>query len=368
MDAAAVGGAFLSAFLQVLFDGIASPQVVGLFNTRRLNDGLLKKLKTTLISVNGLLDDAEEKEITKPAVKQWLDELKDAVYEADDFLDEVAYEALRSEMEAESQTSRENTNNLSCRLSDVFGRDDDKENIVKLLLDDGNGSDLGVIPIVGNKRYFKAVAGETCDTKNADEIQVGLKERLMGKRFLLVLDYVWYAKYTDWDILQRPLKYGAKGSKIVVTTRNESVALIMRTVPSHYLKELSHDDCWLLFVRHAFENGNSDAYPDLEVIGRKLVKKGDGLALAAKVLGGLMRSKKKDVNEWDAVLQSNMWDLASQNILPTLRLSYYLPSHSKQCFAYCAIFPQGYAYKKEELVLLWMAEGLLVPSRGNTDP
>ncbi|KAF2300014.1 hypothetical protein GH714_006722 [Hevea brasiliensis] len=81
-----------------------------------------------------------------------------------------------------------------------------------------------------------------------------------------------------------------------------------------------------------------------------------------------MRSKKKDVNEWDAVLQSNMWDFASQNILPTLRLSYYhLPSHSKQCFAYCAIFPKGYAYKKE-IVLLWMAEGLLVPSRGNTDP
>ncbi|KAF2300013.1 hypothetical protein GH714_006693 [Hevea brasiliensis] len=291
--------------------------------------------------------DSEEKGITKPAVKQWLDEFKDAVYEADDFLDEVAYEALRSEMEAESQTSRvistENTNNLSCRLSDAFGRDDDKENIVKLLLDDGNGSDLGVVPIVGmggigkttlaqlvfsdnrvqewfnpriwifvSKEYdvfqvtkdiFKAVTGDNCDTKNADEVQVGLKESLMGKRFLLVSDDVRYAKYTDWDILQRPLNYGAKGSKIVITTRNESVALIMRTVPSYYLKELSHHDCWLLFVRHVFENGNSDAYPDLEVIGKKIAKKCDGLPLAAKVFAGLMHSKEKVVNEWDAILQ-----------------------------------------------------------------
>ncbi|KAF2322331.1 hypothetical protein GH714_012301 [Hevea brasiliensis] len=98
---AAVGGAFLSAFLQVLFGRMASREVVDFFKNRRLNDGLLKKMKTTLISVKSL-DDAEEKEITKPAVKQWLEELKIAVYEADDVLDEIAYEALRSEIEAES--------------------------------------------------------------------------------------------------------------------------------------------------------------------------------------------------------------------------------------------------------------------------
>ncbi|KAJ6945308.1 hypothetical protein NC651_000378, partial [Populus alba x Populus x berolinensis] len=97
MAAALVGGSILSAFLQVLFDRMASREVLDFFKERNLNERLLKKLKIMMISVNGVLDDAEEKQVTKPAVKEWLDELKDTVYEADDLLDEIAYEALRLE-------------------------------------------------------------------------------------------------------------------------------------------------------------------------------------------------------------------------------------------------------------------------------
>ena len=39
-----------------------------------------------------------------------------------------------------------------------------------------------------------------------------------------------------WDRLLTPLKYGAQGSKILVTTCSESVASIMQTVPAHHLK------------------------------------------------------------------------------------------------------------------------------------
>ncbi|KAF2295756.1 hypothetical protein GH714_033870 [Hevea brasiliensis] len=70
-----VGGAFLSAFLQSLFDRMASREVIDFFNCRRLNDQLLKKLDATLNSVNGLLDDAEEKQITVEAVRNWLDNI-----------------------------------------------------------------------------------------------------------------------------------------------------------------------------------------------------------------------------------------------------------------------------------------------------
>ena len=43
-----------------------------------------------LLSADAVLIDEEEKQFTNPAVKKWLDELKDVVYDADDLLDEIA--------------------------------------------------------------------------------------------------------------------------------------------------------------------------------------------------------------------------------------------------------------------------------------
>lgn len=67
--------------------------------------------------VNKVLNDAEEKQITDSAVKDCLDELKHAVCEADDFLDEISHEALWSELEAGSQTSTEQQQKIFSSLS-----------------------------------------------------------------------------------------------------------------------------------------------------------------------------------------------------------------------------------------------------------
>ena len=116
--AVAIGGSFLAAFLQVLFDRMASREVLGFFKERKLNDRLLRKLKVLMIAVNGVLDDAEEKQIAKPAVEMWVNELKDAVYEADDLLDEISYETLRPEVEGGSQSSADQVRGfLSSRFS-----------------------------------------------------------------------------------------------------------------------------------------------------------------------------------------------------------------------------------------------------------
>jgi hypothetical protein len=119
----------------------------------------------------------------------------------------------------------------------------------------------------------------------------------MDKKFLLVLDDVWNENYADWDDLSSPFRSGAQGSTIIVTTRNDSVASIMRTVSTDRLKPLLEEDCWSLFAKHAFHDNSSNARPELEVIGRKIVKKCEGLPLAAKTMGGLLRSKE-DVDEW----------------------------------------------------------------------
>ncbi|KAE8691691.1 Gibberellin-regulated family protein [Hibiscus syriacus] len=398
MAAELVGGSFLSAFLQVLFDRMASPEVVDFIRGEKLNRPLFQKLEATLLSINAVLDDAESKQIVNHNVKKWLNELKDAVYDAEDLLDEVSTEALRCKLEAEYQTS-------TTKVRSVYGRDGDKEAIMKLLQAEDLSSDgIGVVSVVGmggigkttlaqivyndNKmedlfkfdlkiwvcvsdnfdvfRVTKAILeGITCLSCAVGELnllQLKLAECLMDKKFLLVLDDVWNENYVHWEALKRPLTHGARGSKIIVTTRNESVASIMRTVPSYHLQQLADEQCWLLFAKHAFGSTNSSGeVQNLEAIGKEIVKKCHGLPLAAKTVGGLLRSKR-DVGEWRNVLESNLWDLSNgdDNIVPALLLSYhYLPSHLKRCFAYCAIFPKDYDFEIENLVLLWMAEGLL---------
>ena len=136
----------------------------------------------------------------------------------------------------------------------------------------------------------------------------------------------------------------------------------MRIIPIHHcLKELSNDECWVLFAQHAFANRKPCEFPHLEAIGKKIVEKCKGLPLAAKTIGGSLRLNQNPTH-WNMILKSHIRNLpdAKNNILPALRLSYhYLPSHLKRSFAFCSIFPMDYEFDKYELILLWMAEGLL---------
>ena len=106
MAAELVGGALLSSFLQVAFDRLASHDILDYFRRRKLNEMLLEKLKSTLFVIKEVIHDAETKEITTPEVKAWVDMVKDAVFDAEDLLDEIDYAIFKSKQEeAEIQTS-----------------------------------------------------------------------------------------------------------------------------------------------------------------------------------------------------------------------------------------------------------------------
>ena len=96
---------------------------------------------------------------------------------------------------------------------------------------------------------------------------------------------------------------GLDESKIIVTTRSVKVASVMRSVHTHHLEQLSFEDCWSLFARLAFENGDSSPYPKLEAIGKEIVKKRKGLPSAAKILGGALYSEFQ-VEEWEHLLNN----------------------------------------------------------------
>ncbi|CAL5381837.1 unnamed protein product [Camellia sinensis] len=456
---------FLSAFVKLLFEKMSS------FASSKLPtfEGIAVQLTnwTSMLSqIQALLIDAEDKQLTDPAVNLWLDDLQDLSYDLDDLVDEFATEALRQNLKAKPpqpssskvwnpilnfkpedvmfnlkmrskieeintrlRTSFDRSSQLnlvkivgtttptktwqrteSTSLFDeprVYGREHDQSKIIELLVkgDESSHNNVGVIPIVGMggigkttlaqmvykdetvKEYFNlrawvcvsnefdimkitrsiydSITSQTHSFNNLNQAQVELQKALAGRKFLIILDDVWNEDYNAWNVLKKPFNDGAQGSKVMVTTRNSDIATMMATVELHDVKVLSDEDCWSLFAQHAFANTSIDANPNLVSIGKKIVEKCKGLPLAARTLGGLLRNKVRN-EEWVNVLRSKIWDLPHKknDILPALRLSYHdLPSHLKQCFAYCSIIPNDYEFEEEELVLLWMAEGFIQQQR-----
>ncbi|XP_030927745.1 putative disease resistance protein RGA1 [Quercus lobata] len=208
------------------------------------------------------------------------------------------------------------------------------------------------------------------DNLGVDELQFRLRELLKDNKFLLVLDDFWNEDRNKWMELEDLLLGGYNGSKIIVTTRNNSVATIMGTAPTYHLDGLSQEDCLSLFVKLAFKEGEEKHYPNLLEIGNDIAKKCKGVPLAVRTLASLLYSKV-DEREWKFVRDNEIWHLKQNegDILPALRLSYnQLPFHLKQCFAYCSLFPKDYEFTSCLLVQFWMAHGLLQsPDNENQD-
>ncbi|XVF78545.1 hypothetical protein PTKIN_Ptkin14bG0142800 [Pterospermum kingtungense] len=209
------------------------------------------------------------------------------------------------------------------------------------------------------KAILRSIDAGPCEDNDLNQLQVTLKEKLSGKRFLLVLDDIWNESYNDWTILRSP--FGV-GTKIIVTTRLERVSSNVVTVkgPFH-LDKLSHADCLSIFTQHALKARDFSGHPELKEVGENIVRRCDGLPLAAQAIGGLLRTIR-DPDAWEEIYESEIWDLPEDQcgIIPALRLSYHhLPSHLKRCFAYCSILPKDYEFQEEEVILLWYAEGFL---------
>ncbi|KAL0429581.1 UNVERIFIED_CONTAM: putative disease resistance RPP13-like protein 1 [Sesamum radiatum] len=94
--------AVLSPALQVLFDKLASGEILEFLKRNKLDELVLEKLKIVYLTNAAMLDDAEKKQYDNPAIEAWLDMLKNAIYEAEDILDELATEALRCRLEMSS--------------------------------------------------------------------------------------------------------------------------------------------------------------------------------------------------------------------------------------------------------------------------
>ncbi|CAN6346358.1 unnamed protein product [Urochloa humidicola] len=203
-----IGEAVLSAFMQVLFDKVISASIGELKFPPDVTEEL-QKLSSSLATIQAHVEDAEERQLKDKAARSWLAKLKEVAYEMDDLLDEYAAKALRSKLEGPSNHGHlKKVRSCFCSFwldnclfnhkivqqirkieekldrlvkerqifgsiiisgterheikerpetssliddSSVFGREEDKETIVKMLLtpNNSNHSNISILPIVG---------------------------------------------------------------------------------------------------------------------------------------------------------------------------------------------------------------------------
>ncbi|GKV33012.1 hypothetical protein SLEP1_g41569 [Rubroshorea leprosula] len=180
-----------------------------------------------------------------------------------------------------------------------------------------------------------------------------------GKKFFLVLDDVWNDGSESWESLNQAFKPAAPGSRILVTTRKDTVAKTMKSFRVFPLEQLSEDVCWKILGQEAFVGRGEEQCKNLEDIGKRIAQKCGGLPLAAKTIGSMLRFKKTR-EEWAIILSSEIWKLKLEGIFAPLLLSYLdLPSAVRRCFSYCSTFRKGVKIGRESLIRQWMAQGYL---------
>uniref|UniRef100_A0A0E0DQW0 Reverse transcriptase zinc-binding domain-containing protein n=1 Tax=Oryza meridionalis TaxID=40149 RepID=A0A0E0DQW0_9ORYZ len=258
------------------------------------------ELYTLFLAINQVIADAEEQAPKKPVVKSWITKLKLAACDADDALDELQYEALRSEALRSGHKINSGPMNVDQRIThsyvdrdEVIGRDKDRDVIIHTLLS-AKTNEFLVLPIVGigglgkttlaklvfNDEKVKAhfqkhiwvcvleefnvpriiksiidtAIGNDCGLKNdnLELLQQRLREELSRKKFLLVLDDIWNEDELKWETLRALFGSCGMGSAVLVTTRNSKVASVMGTVHPFDLEGLSSEHSWDLFDKKVF--------------------------------------------------------------------------------------------------------------------
>ena len=97
------------------------------------------------------------------------------------------------------------------------------------------------------KEILKSALGKIDETLSLDWLPLRLRELIKGKKFLLVLDDIWNEDSKKWIELENLLFGDSKGSKILVTTRNSSVATITDTTSTYNLKGPPKETVCLFF-------------------------------------------------------------------------------------------------------------------------
>ncbi|XP_030460145.2 putative disease resistance protein RGA3 [Syzygium oleosum] len=292
--------------------------------------------------------------------------------------------------------NRERSESFVYDEEEIIGRDDAKSAIMKFLLDSDTEEKFPVLSIWGEsgigktalarclyeddtvKKHFDLriwvcvgrdllnLEGELRTIRERETTQ-GADDMEQLQKYLLVIDDLWSVDPERWRSLKSLLMGGAQGNKILITTRDQSVADLTGTTPSYCLEALPENSSLDLLMRMACEEEEETRDSIKLTVGRWIVKKCGGIPLAIRIIGSLLFFKKTALEWLRFEYEMSKFSADFRDLGSIVELSYiYLPSHLRQCFAFCSLFPKDSEIDKLMLTSLWMAEGFIRPI-GNRD-
>ena len=159
-----------------------------------------------------------------------------------------------------------------------------------------------------------------------------IKRIMCNKRILLVLDDV--NQLNQLQKLAGKFNWFGPGSRVIITTRDESLLKRHNVFEIYEVKELNKDDALHLFKFKAFKS-DCPAKGYLK-LSKQFVNYAKGLPLASEVLGSFLFNRSK--KEWKSAL-NRLNEFPDQDVIEILQISFDgLHETEKEIFLHIACF------------------------------
>ncbi|XP_057798992.1 putative late blight resistance protein homolog R1B-8 [Salvia miltiorrhiza] len=194
------------------------------------------------------------------------------------------------------------------------------------------------------------------------EMLTKIHQRLMGRRYLVVMDDFWTTE--EWGGFSDIFPNDENGSRIMLTTRLADAGSYDNSGNFLHRMQLMDDyQSWNLLKQKVFENINCP--PELEDIGKEIAQRCAGLPLGVVLIAGVLSAVDKTEASWNKISEK-LNPKFGPSLGEILYFSYkQLPHHLRPCFLRMGEFAKNKeGIHASKLIQLWVDKGFLKHENG----